>query len=158
MGMPRKLRAPLLACGVLCMSVLACGGLASAQSRASKLPNLRRPAAEAKSAERADVARFRQRVDTTLSAPGPDKGFWGVLVTDAATGQVLYARNAGNFFLPASDAKLFTTALALATLGPGYRIRTTISTNGALDTNGVLSGDLILNGRGDANLSNRKFP
>jgi D-alanyl-D-alanine carboxypeptidase/D-alanyl-D-alanine-endopeptidase (penicillin-binding protein 4) len=140
------------------MGVLACGGVASAQSRASKLPNLRSPAAEAKSAERADVTRFRQRVDTALSASGPDKGFWGVLVTDAATGQVLYARNAGNFFLPASDAKLFTTALALATLGPGYRIRTTISTNGALDANGVLSGDLILNGGGDANLSNRKFP
>jgi serine-type D-Ala-D-Ala carboxypeptidase/endopeptidase (penicillin-binding protein 4) len=158
MRLPRKMRTLWLACDVLCMCVLACFGVASAQSRTSKLPNLRRPAAEAKSAERADVARFRQRVDAALSASGPDKGFWGVLITDAATGQVLYARNAGNFFLPASDAKLFTTALALATLGPGYRIRTTISTNGALDANGVLNGDLILNGRGDANLSNRKFP
>ena len=158
MALPPSMRALLLACGVLCICVLACGGVTSPQSRASKLPNSHRPAAEAKSADRADVARFSKRVDTALSASGPDKGFWGVQVTDAATGQVLYARNAGNFFLPASDAKLFTTALALATLGPGYHIRTTISTNGALDANGVLSGDLILNGRGDANLSNRKFP
>src|SRR5258706_420687 len=158
MGLPRKMRTLLLVCGFVCMGVLGCGGVASAQSRASKLPNLRRPATEAKSAERADVTRFRQRVDTALSASGPDKGFWGVLVTDAARGRFCYAGIAGIFFFPAWDEKLFPAALALATLGPGYRIRTTISANGALDANGVLSGDLILNGRGDANLSNRKFP
>jgi D-alanyl-D-alanine carboxypeptidase/D-alanyl-D-alanine-endopeptidase (penicillin-binding protein 4) len=158
MGLPRKMRALLLVCGVLCMGVLVCSRDIAAQSRASKVPNSRRPAAQAKPAERADVARFRQRVDIALSAPDPDKGFWGMLVTDSTTGELLYSRNAGNFFSPASDAKLFTTALALATLGPGYRIRTTISSTGILDANGVLSGDLILNGRGDANLSNRKFP
>src|SRR6267378_7842317 len=158
MGWSRKLHALLFRCGVFCMVVFACGGNTAAQSRPSKSPNSLRPAAQRKPPDRADVARFSKRVDTALSASGPDKGFWGVQVTDAATGQVLYARNAGNFFLPASDAKLFTTALALATLGPGYRVRTTISTNGALDANGVLSGDLILNGRGDANLSNRRFP
>ena len=81
-----------------------------------------------------------------------------MLVTDAATGEVLYERNADNYFTPASDAKLFTTALALATLGPDYRIRTTIATSGTLDANGLLDGDLVLIGRGDANLSNRKFP
>jgi len=130
----------------------------AAQSRPSQSPNSLRPATQRKPAERADVARFRQRVETALSASGPDKGFWGVLITDAAMGEILYARNAGNYFTPASDAKLFTTALALATLGPEYRVRTTISTTGTLDANGVLNGDLVLTGRGDANLSNRKFP
>ena len=105
-----------------------------------------------------DVARFRKRVDVALSAQGPDKGYWGVLVTDAATGEVLFARNADNYFMPASDAKLFTTALALATLGPDFRMKTTVAASGPLDANGVLDGDLVLIGRGDANLSNRKFP
>jgi serine-type D-Ala-D-Ala carboxypeptidase/endopeptidase (penicillin-binding protein 4) len=158
MGLHRKTRTRLLACAALCVGASVCSSGIGAQSRTFNSQKLRRSAAEARSLERADVARFSQRVDAAVSAAGPDKGFWGVLVTDAATGQTLYARNAGNFFLPASDAKLFTTALALATLGPGYRIRTTISTNGALDADGILSGDLILNGRGDANLSNRKFP
>ena len=107
---------------------------------------------------RADVERFRQRVEAALSQPGANKGTWGVLVTDEETGEVLYARNSDSYFLPASCAKLFTTALALATLGPDYRVRTTIASTGPLDENGVLHGDLVLIGRGDANLSNRKFP
>jgi D-alanyl-D-alanine carboxypeptidase/D-alanyl-D-alanine-endopeptidase (penicillin-binding protein 4) len=115
-------------------------------------------AANAKLAERTDVVRFRKRVEAALSASGPAKGLWGVLVTDAATGEVLYALHADNYFTPASVAKLFTTALALATLGPEYHIRTTVSTFGSIDETGLLLGDLILNGAGDANLSNRKFP
>src|SRR6195256_2634643 len=158
MGSSRRLHALLFRCGVFCMVVFACGGNTAAQSQPSKSPNSLHPATQRKPAERADVARFSQRVDTALSASGPDKGFWGVLVTDAATGEILYARNAGNHFMPASNAKIFTTALALATLGPDYRIRTTISTTGTLDANGVLNGDLVLTGRGDANLSNRRFP
>lgn len=54
--------------------------------------------------------------------------------------------------------KLFTTAFALAKLGPDYRVHTTLETRGALSPDGVLAGDLFLVGRGDPNLSNRKFP
>ena len=54
--------------------------------------------------------------------------------------------------------KLFTTALALAKLGPDYRFHTTLETHGTLSPEGVLLGDLYLVGRGDPNLSNRKFP
>jgi D-alanyl-D-alanine carboxypeptidase/D-alanyl-D-alanine-endopeptidase (penicillin-binding protein 4) len=111
-----------------------------------------------KPAAGADLEHFRQRVDAALSATGPDKGAWGILVEDAASGEVLYARNPDGYFMPASNAKLFTTALALATLGPDYRVRTTVASPGTLAATGVLGGDLILIGRGDANLSNRKFP
>jgi D-alanyl-D-alanine carboxypeptidase/D-alanyl-D-alanine-endopeptidase (penicillin-binding protein 4) len=158
MGLTRKLRPLLFGCAVLCMVVFVCAGDLAAQSLPPKTAGSHRLATEGKPVERADVARFRQRVETALSASGPDRGFWGLLITDAATGEVLYARNAGNLFTPASDVKLFTTALALATLGPEYRVRTTLSTTGTLDENGLLNGDLVLTGRGDANLSNRKFP
>jgi len=139
---------------VVCASVSNVG----AQSRPSKSVNSHVVAKNVKPAERSDVDRFRQRAEASLSATGPDKGVWGILVEDAATGEVLYARNPDNYFMPASNAKLFTTALALATLGPDYRVRTTVASNGTLDAKGVLTGDLILIGRGDANLSNRKFP
>jgi D-alanyl-D-alanine carboxypeptidase/D-alanyl-D-alanine-endopeptidase (penicillin-binding protein 4) len=54
--------------------------------------------------------------------------------------------------------KLFTTALALAKLGPDYRFHTTLETRGTISEEGVLTGDVVLVGRGDPNLSNRKFP
>jgi len=110
------------------------------------------------STARSDVARFAARVEAALDAGGAKQGDWGLLVTDADTGQTLYEKNADRYFLPASNAKLFTTALALGTLGPEYRIRTTIETHGTIDSSGSLRGDLVLMGRGDPNLSNRKFP
>ena len=153
----RTLRAQAVGCVALGMVVFGAWQLA-AQSRPAKSPSTRAGAADRKSPGRADVEHFRQRVDAALSVAGPDKGAWGVLVTDATTGEVLYARNPGSYFMPASDAKLFTTAFALATLGPDYRVRTTVASGGALDANGVLNGDLVFLGAGDANLSNRKFP
>ena len=103
-------------------------------------------------------ARFAERVETLLAATPVDKGEWGLLVVDAESGATLYEKNADDYFLPASNMKLLTTALALDTLGPEYRFRTTVETNGTLAPDGKLSGDLILVGRGDPNLSNRKFP
>lgn len=158
MAWNRRLRVYLVGCVFFGMVVSARAALPAAQSRPSKSVNSRVGARNVKPATRADIERFRQRADAALSATGPDKGAWGVLVTDAATGEVLYSRNPDAFFMPASNAKLFTTALALATLGPDYRVRTTVASSGTLDANGVLIGDLVLTGRGDANLSNRKFP
>jgi D-alanyl-D-alanine carboxypeptidase/D-alanyl-D-alanine-endopeptidase (penicillin-binding protein 4) len=125
--------------------------------------------------ERADVAQFRQRVEALVSgavparataqpkppagaATRPEKGDWGLLVVDAATGETLYAHNADRYFTPASNTKMFTTALAFSALGPDYRFRTTLETRGRIDSHGRLRGDLVLVGRGDPNLSNRKLP
>jgi serine-type D-Ala-D-Ala carboxypeptidase/endopeptidase (penicillin-binding protein 4) len=152
------LHALLIGCAVFGMVVSAGGPHTVAQSGHSKPADSRAGAAIKKPFVRADVERFRARAEAALSAAGPDKAAWGVLVTDAATGEVLYARNADEYFMPASNAKLFTTALALASLGSNYRVRTTVASSGTLDPNGVLIGDLVLIGRGDANLSNRKFP
>jgi serine-type D-Ala-D-Ala carboxypeptidase/endopeptidase (penicillin-binding protein 4) len=158
MALHRKLHALLVGCVIFGMVVSVGTPHTAAQSPPPKTAIARAGAANSQSTARADVERFRQRAEAALSAAGPDKGAWGVLVTDAATGEVLYARNPGGYFMPASNAKLFTTALALATLGPDYRVRTTVASSGTLDANGVLNGDLILIGRGDSNLSNRKFP
>ena len=104
------------------------------------------------------TGRFAERAEKLVQSAPVDKGEWGLLVVDAATGEILYEKNADKYFVPASNMKLLTTALALDTLGPDYRFRTTIETNGVLSADGKLSGDLFLVGRGDPNLSNRKFP
>jgi serine-type D-Ala-D-Ala carboxypeptidase/endopeptidase (penicillin-binding protein 4) len=104
------------------------------------------------------AARFGARVEALLDAAPSSKGDWGLLIVDAQSGKTLYAKNADSYFVPASNMKLFTTALALAKLGPDYKFHTTLETRGAISPGGTLSGDVILLGRGDPNLSNRKFP
>ena len=98
------------------------------------------------------------RISAILSQPDLARGFWGVEVVSLSGGKVLYAQNADKLFTPASNTKLFTTAAALALIGPHYNFRTTVETNGTLDKHGRLTGDLVLVGRGDPNLSGRHLP
>ncbi len=104
------------------------------------------------------MARFAARVQSALSEPHAAKASWGILVLDRDTGETLYESNADRFFTPASNAKVFTTSLALAELGPDFRFRTTLESSAQLSSEGHLAGDLRLIGRGDPDLSNRKFP
>src|SRR5215471_2149520 len=99
-----------------------------------------------------------KQIDTILSATDLSSGFWGIEVVAVDSGTVLYARNAEKLFTPASNTKLFTTAAALALIGPDYSSRTTVETSGILDKYGRLTGDLVLVGRGDPNLSGRELP
>jgi D-alanyl-D-alanine carboxypeptidase/D-alanyl-D-alanine-endopeptidase (penicillin-binding protein 4) len=103
------------------------------------------------------AARFASRTEALLGTGPTGKGEWGLLIVDAQTGETLYQQNADRYFVPASNMKLFTTALALSKLGPEYRFHTTLETSGTI-SNGILAGNLTLVGRGDPNLSNRKFP
>ncbi len=104
------------------------------------------------------TAKFSSRAEALLEISPANKGEWGLLIVDAESGETLYEQSADKYFVPASNMKLFTTALALAKLGPEYHFHTTLETHGAISSEGVLSADVVLVGRGDPNLSNRKFP
>jgi len=93
-----------------------------------------------------------------LGSGQPAKGDWGLLIADGGSGQVLFEDNADKYFVPASNMKLLTTALALAKLSPDFRFRTTLEATSEPSADGNLMGPLYLVGRGDPNLSNRKFP
>lgn len=77
---------------------------------------------------------------------------WGVLVVHPERGDTLYAYNADKLFVPASNQKLVTGAVALAQLGPDFRTRTAVLARGVV-RNGTLEGDLVLVGRGDPSWS-----
>jgi len=101
---------------------------------------------------------LQDRIAAVLSAPDLARGFWGIEVVSLSTGETLYSQNADKLFTPASNTKLFTTAAALALIGPDYKFRTTVETTGTLDRYGRLNGDLVLVGHGDPNLSGRELP
>jgi D-alanyl-D-alanine carboxypeptidase/D-alanyl-D-alanine-endopeptidase (penicillin-binding protein 4) len=108
-----------------------------------------------KSAPKKDLAK---EISAILAQPPLDRAHWGIDVVDMDSGKVLYSQDPEQLFLPASNAKLFTTAAALATAGPDYRFRTTVEAEGKMDSHGRLLGDLVIVGRGDPNISGRVLP
>jgi D-alanyl-D-alanine carboxypeptidase/D-alanyl-D-alanine-endopeptidase (penicillin-binding protein 4) len=76
----------------------------------------------------------------------------GILIVNPATGDTLYSHNAGKLFMPASNQKLLTGAVALAQLGSDYRFTTDFLSSAPI-VNGSLRGDLVVAGRGDPTIS-----
>lgn len=97
-------------------------------------------------------ALLRRAIDSLVDQPEFRNANWGVLVVDPAAGDTLVSINAGKLFLPASNMKLVTTAVALTRLGADYRWVTTVAARGRL-RRGVLDGDLLVFGRGDPTVS-----
>ncbi len=119
--------------GAICLLMLALGAL-----RAASLPE-----------------KIQSVLDT---ATGLRRGYLGVEIVDLATGTVVFASNADRLFVPASNSKLFTTALGLTRLGPDYRFHTTILASNPPDNQGRVAGAVSLIGDGDPNLSGRELP
>jgi serine-type D-Ala-D-Ala carboxypeptidase/endopeptidase (penicillin-binding protein 4) len=105
------------------------------------------------------AADLSARLDRIIdSAPAFSRAFVGAQVVRLSDRRVLYARNSERLFVPASNMKLFTTALALTRLGADYRLTTQIGAETAMDGAGTLAGDLELIGGGDPSLSGREYP
>jgi D-alanyl-D-alanine carboxypeptidase/D-alanyl-D-alanine-endopeptidase (penicillin-binding protein 4) len=75
------------------------------------------------------------------------------VIDTTADDRVLISLNPDRPFTPASVLKVLTTSAALEKLGPDFRFRTGVYTNGRLLPDGTLAGDLYLVGRGDPNLT-----
>ncbi len=84
-------------------------------------------------------------------------GNWGVIVTSLSRGDTLYAFNPDAELQPASNMKLYTSALALDQFGPKYQFSTDVLRDGVLSPDGVVHGNLVLRGDGDPGLSGRFF-
>jgi serine-type D-Ala-D-Ala carboxypeptidase/endopeptidase (penicillin-binding protein 4) len=83
-----------------------------------------------------------------INRPELRRARWGILVETLEGGgdRTLYRRDSEQFFIPASTAKLLTSAAALQHLGPDFRMRTSIY--GSNPTGGQIE-TLRVVGRGD---------
>ena len=99
--------------------------------------------------------RIRELLD---AAPALRGAFWGIQAVELSSGKVLYQQNAEHLFIPASNTKLFTTAMALQRLGPDFTFETRVVADAAADMARRIRGPLRLIGGGDPNLSGRAIP
>ena len=127
-------RAILLAC--LWASVL----LTPPMGRAQLLP----PAVESNQS----LQSLQQDLEDIFEDPNFANAHWGITVQSLETGQYIFRRNDTKSFIPASNQKLFTSAMALSTLGPDFTYTTELVTDGRISDR-TLRGDLIIRGAGD---------
>src|ERR1051325_7195010 len=99
-------------------------------------------------AEAQPLTSLQHSLDSLFSDPELASASIGVCVQSLKSGEYLYRLNEKKSLLPASNMKLFTAAEALAKLGPEFRFRTELLTNGKIKGH-TLSGDLIVRGAGD---------
>jgi D-alanyl-D-alanine carboxypeptidase/D-alanyl-D-alanine-endopeptidase (penicillin-binding protein 4) len=103
-----------------------------------------------------DLKEFSKVIDDIFNDPAFSNAHWGVVIQSLSTGEYFYNRNENKNFMPASNLKLVTTALALLQLGPDYNYKTNLYLNGKIK-NEEIKGDLILRGVGDPTITSRFY-
>jgi D-alanyl-D-alanine carboxypeptidase/D-alanyl-D-alanine-endopeptidase (penicillin-binding protein 4) len=123
-------------------AILALGGIASARIAQNRK-------ADTEPQKRESLEELQAKLAAHISQPRFDPAAWGVKVTSLDTGKTVFEHNAQKYFSPASNAKLYTAALALDRLGPDFRVRTSLYASSRPDASGTIKGDLLVYGRGD---------
>jgi len=91
-------------------------------------------------------------IDRILNSSDTQQARFGIFVTSLNDGRAVYSHDSNKLFVPASNMKVYTTAVALDLLGANYRWRSSIFATKRPDANGVIDGDLVLYGRGAPDL------
>ncbi len=103
--------------------------------------------------------KLRQKLDDYIYVnPDLKNNFIGIKVRDLLKKQDIYSLNADKLFTPASNTKIFTTLLSLEKLGPDYVFKTTVSTDGKVESfnpkNKIVKGNVYFNFSGDPTFTN----
>jgi len=95
-------------------------------------------------------AQLQKEVEKVAQSPKLKASRVGVFVqTNEPNPKILANLDGDRYFIPASNAKLFVTAIALKTLGADYRFATRLMSHNLPNANGELENGLWLFGSGD---------
>lgn len=141
----------LLLIGACCATSCSTGKSSAAEAEATPHPALNPIPSEAPPTPFGD-RKIAEVLNSLLDSMEYSTARWGMEVVSLKEGKVLYQRNGNRLFTPASNMKVYTTAVALDLLGADYRWRTSVYADSEPDANGVIHGDLVLYGRGAPDL------
>lgn len=98
---------------------------------------------------------FQSKLKTHVTQKKFEAGLFGVKIVSLDTGKIVFENDSQKLFSPASNSKLYTTALGLDRLGVDYKIKTSLYAAQQPNSRGTLKGDLIVYGRGDPTINAR---
>lgn len=96
---------------------------------------------------------LQTKIRAILARPTLMRGRVGIKVISLDANKTIFEDSAEKYFMPASNMKSFTVAAAMDKLSPTFRFVTSVYAGAMPDANGVISGDLIIYGRGDPSFS-----
>jgi D-alanyl-D-alanine carboxypeptidase/D-alanyl-D-alanine-endopeptidase (penicillin-binding protein 4) len=100
-----------------------------------------------------DVA-LAKKIDEIIEQSEFANARWGVFVVSLKDGRVLVSKDARKLFNPASIQKVLTSIVALDKLGADFRWKTSVFAQNQIESDGSLSGDLIVYGQGAPDFDN----
>jgi D-alanyl-D-alanine carboxypeptidase/D-alanyl-D-alanine-endopeptidase (penicillin-binding protein 4) len=103
------------------------------------------------------LAQLRQQLQADVSQPKFSAALWGIKVVSLTSGKTVFDYHADRLMSPASNTKLYTSALGLSLLGGDYRFVTPIYATGKINRAGTLQGDLVVVGHGDPSWNERRL-
>ena len=99
------------------------------------------------------LADLQSKIRLRLLRPEVRRGQIGIKIVSLNSGKTVFEENAEKYFMPASNMKNFTVAAALEKLTPDFRFITSVYAIAMPDSNGTITGDLRIFGRGDVSIS-----
>ncbi|NJN88335.1 MAG: hypothetical protein HC881_21160 [Leptolyngbyaceae cyanobacterium SL_7_1] len=102
-------------------------------------------------------AQLEARLNAIVDRPEFHRARWGILVQPLGEPDTLYERNAEQFFIPASNVKLLTTAAALTSLGAEFRLRTSVYRLESGASAAIAPPSLAVVGQGDPSLTDAEL-
>ncbi len=98
-------------------------------------------------------AEIGRKIQAIINKPAYRRAEWGLDIRALEDDSPIFAYNSDKLFPPASNLKLFTTSTALDRLGTDFRFTTQVAYEGSLGPDNHLTGNLVLFGHGDPDLS-----
>jgi len=98
-------------------------------------------------------AEIGRKIEVIINKPAYRRAEWGVDIRALEDDSPIFVYNSDKLFPPASNLKLFTTSTALDRLGSEFRFTTQVAYEGSLSPDSHLTGNLVLFGQGDPDLS-----
>lgn len=95
---------------------------------------------------------IRQKINNLLSSLS-EKTNAGLLIFNPLTQDTIFSLNSFQTMIPASNTKLFTTSVALVSLGGDFKISLKLFTDDSYFKDGVINGNIYLKGFGNATIT-----